>query len=83
MCTVTGTPVRWWAAATARITRSTPGVMPCWSMAHLSMPARTPVPVIPSVMSRTNMSTIGSGTSVPTTAFSAGPRPTKKNGTLS
>ena len=57
--------------------------MPSRSMAHLSMPARTPVPVIPSVMSRTNMSTIGSGTSVPSTEFSAGPRPTKKNGTLS
>ena len=52
-------------------------------MAYLSMPALTPVPVIPSVMSCTNMSTIGSGTSVLSTAFSAGPRPTKKNGTLS
>ena len=83
VCTVTGTSVWWWAAATARITRSTPGVMPSSSMAHLSMPALTPVPAMPSVMSPTNISTIGSGTSAPTASFSAGPRWRKKNGTLS
>ena len=57
--------------------------MPASSMAHLSMPAPTPVPAMPSVMSPTNMSTIGSGTSVPSASFSAGPRLRKKNGTLS
>ena len=45
--------------------------------------AFTPVPAIPSTMSATNMSTIGSGTSVPSAWFSAGPRCRKKNGTLS
>jgi hypothetical protein len=80
---MTGTPVPWWAAATARMTRSTPGVMPPSSMAHLSTPAFTPVPVIPSTMSAVNMSTIGSGTSVPSAWFRAGPRCRKKKGTLS
>ena len=80
---MTGAPDRWWAAATARMTRSTPGVMPPASMAPLSRPAFTPVPAIPSTMSATNMSTIGSGTSVPSAWFSAGPRCRKKNGTLS
>ncbi|GAA1093564.1 hypothetical protein GCM10009642_35580 [Nocardiopsis metallicus] len=28
VCTVTGTPVSWWARATARMTRSTPGARP-------------------------------------------------------
>ena len=38
---VMGTPVARWACATARSTRSTPGVMPGRSDAHLRMPART------------------------------------------
>ncbi len=62
------------ARATARMTRATPSVMPWWSMAHLRKAALTPVPAMPSVMSATNMSTIGSGTSMPTAADSAGPR---------
>ena len=69
-----GTPVRRCAFATARMTRSTPAVMPWWSMAHLRKAALTPVPAMPCSMSPTNMSTIGSGTSAPTAAFSAGPR---------
>ncbi len=68
---VIGTPVARWARATARSTRSTPGVRPGWSVAHLRIEARTPVPAMPSVMSRTNMSTIGSG------PFSAVPGPLK------
>jgi hypothetical protein len=61
VCTVIGVPVSLCASATARMTRSTPGVMPWWSMAHLSSPALTEVPAMPSRMSPTNMSTIGSG----------------------
>ena len=61
VCVVMGTPVARWAWATARSTRSTPGVMPGRSDAHLRIPARTPVSPIPSVISRTNRSTIGSG----------------------
>ena len=77
VCTMTGAPVCRWAAATARSTRSTPGVMPAWSMAHLSSPARTPVPAMPSVRSRTKKSTIGSG---PAEDRAPGPRWRKKNG---
>ena len=72
--TVIGTPVARCALATARITRSTPAVMPWWSIAHLRTPARTPVPAIPFSMSPTNMSTTGSGTSAPSASLSAGPR---------
>ena len=43
-------------------------------MAHFRKAARTPVPAMPSVMSLMNMSTIGSGTSVPSAADKAGPR---------
>ncbi len=74
MCTVMGAPVWRWARATARMTRATPSVMPWWSMAHLRKAALTPVPAMPSVMSLTNMSTIGSGTSMPSAADRAGPR---------
>ena len=60
MCTVTGAPVATCAPATARSTRSTPGVRPCSSIAHLRNAAFTPVPAMPSVMSATNMAVIGS-----------------------
>jgi len=43
--------------------RSTPGVSPGASMAHLRNAALTPVPAMPSVMSRTNMWVIVSGPS--------------------
>ena len=46
---------------TARNTRSTPGVRPCSSVAHLRMAALIPVSAMPSVMSRTKKVTIGSG----------------------
>ena len=59
--TITGAPVSPWARATARMTRSTPGVRPWWSMAHLKNAALMSVPWMPSRMSRTNRSTIGSG----------------------
>ena len=74
MWTVIGQPVARWVRATARITRSTPGVGPGSSMAHLSIPAFTPVPAIPSVMSRENRVTIGSGSSNPRTDRSPGVR---------
>ena len=51
-------PVATWARATERSTRSTPSVSPFSSTAHLSMPALTPVPAMPSVMSRTKNSVI-------------------------
>ncbi len=57
---VIGTPVWRWAWATARSTRSTPGVIPGVSVAHLRMPARTPVSPMPSRISLTNNSIIGS-----------------------
>ncbi len=74
VCTVIGHPVARWARATARITRSTPWVRPASSTAHLSMPARTPVPAMPSVMSPTNSGTIGSGSSRPSSSPMAGVR---------
>ena len=46
------------AAPPQRSTRSTPSVSPFSSTAHLSMPALTPVPAMPSVMSRTKNSVI-------------------------
>ena len=55
---VIGTPVAACARATARSTRSTPSVRPFSSTAHLSMPARTPVSAMPSVMSRMKNSVI-------------------------
>jgi hypothetical protein len=55
---VIGTPVLACARATARSTRSTPSVRPLASTAHLSMPARTPVSAMPSVMSRMKKSVI-------------------------
>src|ERR1700680_3094303 len=61
VCVVMGVPVLRWAWATALSTRSTPGVMPGVSVAHLRMPARTPLSPIPSRISRTNSSVIGSG----------------------
>ena len=48
----------------ARITRVTPGVAPGSSMQHFNSPALTPVPAIPSRMSPTNRSIIGSGMSM-------------------
>ena len=57
---VTGVPVWACACATDLSTRSTPWVRPFSSTAHLSIPALTPVPAIPSVMSRTNSSVIAS-----------------------
>ena len=60
MCVVIGAPVARWVWAHARSTRSTPGVMPGRSVAHLMTAALMPVPAMPSVMSRTNRSTIGS-----------------------
>ncbi len=57
---MTGAPVITCALATARITRSTPGVRPSSSIAHLRNAARTPVRAMPSVMSATNRSVIGS-----------------------
>ena len=47
VCVVIGAPVARWACATARSTRSTPGVIPGRSEAHFKMPARTPVSPIP------------------------------------
>ncbi len=64
VCTVMGAPVATWAWATARITRSTPGVSPGSSMAHLRKAALTEEPAIPSVMSRTKRSTMGSSPSI-------------------
>ncbi len=61
MCVEIGTPVRLCAWATARSTRSTPGVTPGSSVAHLRIPALTPVSAMPSSMSRTNMSDMISG----------------------
>jgi hypothetical protein len=63
VCTVIGVPVSTWVCPTARRIRSTSGVSECSSIAHLSSPAFTPVPAMPSRMSFTNSSTIGSGTS--------------------
>ena len=60
MCVVIGAPVARWACAQARSTRSTPGVTPGRSVAHLIAAALIPVPAMPSVMSLTNRSTIGS-----------------------
>ena len=57
---MTGAPVITCALATARITRSTPGVRPSSSMQHLRNAALTPVPAMPSVMSAANRSVIGS-----------------------
>ena len=48
---VIGAPVRRWAWATARSTRSTPGVRPGRSVAHLRIAARTPVSPTPSTIS--------------------------------
>ena len=48
---VIGTPVRRCASAAAAITRRTSGVSPGRSVTTLSMPARTPVPAIPTSMS--------------------------------
>ena len=76
---VIGTPVWRWVWAQARRTRSTSGVTPGMSVAHLITPALTPVPAIPSTMSRTNMSTIGSLPSGPV----PGRRALKKWGTSS
>ena len=53
-------PVATCARATDRSTCSTPSVSPLVSTAHLSMPALTPVPAMPSVMSRTKNSVIAS-----------------------
>ena len=53
---VTGVFVAACARATERSTCSTPAVRPLASTAHLSMPALTPVPAMPSVMSRTKNS---------------------------
>ncbi len=63
VCVEIGTPVRLCAWATARSTRSTPGVMPGSSVAHLRIPALTPVSAMPCSMSRTNMSVMISGPS--------------------
>ena len=59
-----------------RSTRSTPGVRPGSSVAHLRIASFTPVPAMPSVMSSANMSTIVSGP--PMSVF--GPRKWKKCG---
>src|ERR1700735_4717108 len=56
-----GVPVRRCAFAVARRIRSTSRVTPGLSVAHLSIPAFTPVLAIPSTMSCTNMSAINSG----------------------
>ena len=63
VCTVTGTPVCRWAAAAAASTRRTSGVAPARSRTILSIAARTPVPAMPSWMSRTKSSSSGSGPS--------------------
>ena len=52
VCVEIGTPVWRWACATARSTRSTPGVTPGSSVAHLRIAALMPVPAMPSLMSR-------------------------------
>ena len=52
VCVEIGTPVWRCACATARSTRSTPGVTPGSSVAHLRIAALMPVPAMPSVMSR-------------------------------
>ena len=72
--TVIGVPVARWVRATARITRSTPGVSPGSSMAHLSMPARTPVWAIPSVTSPTKSGTMASASSLPSMVRTSGVR---------
>jgi hypothetical protein len=72
-----GAPVCRCALATARRTRSTPPVSPWASMAHLRNAAFTSVPWQPTVRSRTNRSTIGSGSS----GITPGPRCAKKCGT--
>ena len=56
-----GTPVCRCACATARSTRSTPGVTPGSSVAHLRIAALMPVSAMPFSMSRTNMSVMISG----------------------
>src|SRR5690606_10884413 len=52
---VMATPVSRWATAAASMTRTTSPVNPAASVAILIIPARTPVPAIPSVMSLTNI----------------------------
>ena len=61
VCVEIGTPVWRCAWATARSTRSTPGVTPGSSVAHLRIAALTPVPAMPCSMSRTNSSVMVSG----------------------
>ena len=59
-----GAPVSRCARAMARVIRSTPGVGSAVSMQHLRKAALTPVPAMPSVMSREKSVTIGSGMSI-------------------
>lgn len=54
------------------------GVTPAWSVAVLIIPALTPLPTIPSVTSRTNIS-VRMSTSLPSTWRTGWPY-TKKNG---
>ena len=63
-CVVMATPVSCWATAAADMTRATSGVIPSRSVMTFSIPARTRVPPIPSVMSRTNSSVSRSGPSM-------------------
>src|SRR5213594_2196813 len=60
VCVEIGTPVAFWARAEARSTVSITGVTPAVSVAHLMMPAFTPLVPMPRVMSRTNSSATAS-----------------------
>src|SRR3989454_191938 len=60
VCVEIGTPVAFWARAEARSTVSITGVTPAVSVAHLMIPALTPLVPMPRVMSRTNSSATAS-----------------------
>src|SRR2546428_185523 len=60
VCVEIGTPVAFWARAEARSTVSITGVTPAVSVAHLMMPALTPLVPMPRVMSRTDSSATAS-----------------------
>ncbi len=75
VCTVIGTPVRAMRPGHGTHRRgATPPVRPFSSMAHLRNAALTPVPVMPSTMSSVNIVIIGSGSSEPSAAYTAGSR---------
>ena len=59
-----GAPVSTWVRAIARAMRSTPGDGSGVSRANFRKAALTPVPAMPSVMSRLKSVTIGSGMSI-------------------